>query len=364
MALLLVGLMLTACRPDPQTAPDQLNGTVLVWHDMGQEDAVVLDQVLTSFMDVHPDVRVKSLAVPSSELRQRFEDAVASGLGPDLLLGPSSWIKPLADQGRIQPIESLVEPDFWAQYVPASIAAAQYDGHFYAIPESLRMMGLYYNKSLVEKPPATLTDLMDQVVQGNKVGMSSDFADMFWGIGAFGGELEDENGQVVLDRGGFANWLVWLTTAQEGPNFLIDRDRETLRTLFGDRELAYLVDGSWAAQELQNLVGEDQLGVAPLPSGPIGPASPLLEVNAFMLSAASSQRQSELALKLAQFITNPEQATTLMRRGDRISASDRIQINPSVDPIAYPFAIQARNAIPFRNSLTMDTVIDGRFGGL
>ncbi len=188
--------------------------------------------------------------------------------------------------------------------------------------------------------------------------MSSAFSSMFWGIRAFGGELMDEDGRIILDRGGFANWLAWLAAAQPGPNFLIDRDRETLRTLFGDGELAYLIDGSWAAQDLRNLVGAEVLGVASLPAGPIGPASPLLETNAFMLSAASSERQQTLAVELAKFITNPEQATTLMRRGDRIPASSRILINPSVDPIAFPFVAQARNAIPYENTRTMDAVIN------
>ena len=354
--LISFSLLLNGCgaRQD-----DGLRGVVNVWHSWNPEQAAVLNQVLASFTDIHPDVTVRTTVIPREQLRSQFELSARSGLGPDLLFGPSSWIMPLADAKLILPIQDLIPEEVWGRFLPATAETIQYQGRNYGLPESLRLSGLYYNRRSVSTPATTLDQLVEEAKQGARVGMSPEFLEAFWGVQAFGGQLfAEEDERVILDDGGFANWLSWLNMTLDIPNIVLDKDSETLLSLFAEGELAYLVAGSWRRDELQAAMGEEILGVAPLPSGPIREAGPFLETDALMFSVASSFRQRQIAAELATFITNSEQQTVLMRRAGRIPTNILVRNNPSIDPIAHAFRVQARTAVPLRNSHGMDAVLE------
>jgi len=357
LLLLCVNSLIAGCANPFSTTTDSLQGTVLIWHTWDEEDSHVLNSIAASFTDIHPDVTIKTTSIREEALQERYEDAASEGLGPDLLLGPSSWIQPLADNGLILPAAKWSDTEFWERYLDSAIEASLYKGKIYGIPESLRVMGLYYNTELVDTPAKTLDELVVQANAGQRAGMSPDFIDIFWGVQAFGGKLFDGENRVILNQGGFANWLVWLKSAQESPYIVVDKDRETLTNLFLEGYLAYLIDSTEALKPLQDSLGQDILGVASLPSGPIAPAGPFVQANVFMFSRASSPNQAKIAQELAKFLTNVEQQTKFMRRAGRISANERVRINPSVDTIAHAFSSQARNGLPLHQNLAMQTVL-------
>ncbi len=353
--LLFLLFLLAACSSRGDNA---LRGSVLVWHSWEEEQAAVLDTVLENFVELNPDVNINTIYIPADRLLERYEVAAEAALGPDLVLAPSSFIRPLAEAGLIQPIGDLVGEAERDRYLPVALETVRYDDALYGLPESLRLMGLFYNKRLVTTPATTLDELEQQANQGRRPGLSTNFVDAFWGVQAFGGQLFDENGAAVLDRGGFANWLDWLKTAQENPNFVLSRNPASLTTLFAEEEIAYLVNEPDVLADLQERMGESVVGVAPLPSGPIGSAGPFVESNAFLFNIASSARQRELAVDLALFITNAEQETLLMRRAGRIPANRRVRVNPRVDTVAYSFFSQARSAVPLTNSARIQPVLE------
>lgn len=347
-------LLLASCGLGSST---ELSGVVNIWHSWDEEEAVVLNQVLTRFTDINPDVTIRATVIGVDQLRARFEQSATAGLGPDLLLGPSDWIMPLADAGLIRRVDTSVAPDFWARYLPASVETVRYQEAIYGFPESLQLAGFYYNRELVEEPPTTLDGLIEEANQGRRVGLSPAFTDAFWGVQAFGGQLFDENERVVLNDGGFANWLSWLSTTLDIPNIVLDKDSQTLANLFVDGELVYLIAGSWLRKDLADQMGEDVLGVAALPSGPIDAAGPFLKTDAFMMSVASSARQVKVSAALSSFITNAEQQTLLMRQAGSIPTNIRMRNNSSIDRVAYTFRNQARDAVPLRNTPNMDAVL-------
>lgn len=366
-------LLLSGCLPFARVDDSGLRGTVLVWHAWAEPSSTVLEGVLDSFIDLHPNVVIRSTYVPADRLQERFIIAAQSGLGPDLLLGPNRWIRPLADAGLIEPVNSDVPDNAWGRYLPVAVRSVQYDDSLYGIPQGLRTEALFYNTRLVRDPATTLDELLLQADAGQRVGISTDFLEAFWGVGAFGGRLFDDEQNIALNDGGFANWLSWLKTASETPNVVLGRDIDTLITLFEEEELAYLVGSTETLAALQAQTdaegeagtGEEQpnpladvLEVASLPSGPIGAPSPLIETDTFLFSVASSARQRRLAVELALYVTNAEQSVLLMRRADRIPANARVRINPRVDSMAYSFVASARTAVAFDNNIDMEMLIE------
>ena len=352
-------LVLAGCGDGPQADSNgDVSGRVLLWHSWNEAEEAVLSQIIERFMEINPDATVMIQGFESvEEMLQEFETDAPSGLGPDLMFAPSDEARSLVDYGLIRPIDKEIADTEMERYLRGAVESMTVNERLYGLPISLSTTVLYYNKRLVDSPPETLSDLIGEADAGRYIAIPDEFRNTYWGIQAFGGELFDEDGRVILDRGGFANWLAWLKTARDLPDILLDSDIIVLQERFLAGDAAYYIGSSQDLQVLATGLGEGALGVAPLPSGPIGPAGPLLGVEGLLFSSASSEGQAELALALAEFIANPEQSALLMREVQRIPANLSLNINPSLMPVMNNLSIQSRNSIALPNTGEVDTLL-------
>jgi maltose-binding protein MalE len=362
----LVSLLLLACGAEQPS--DELQGRMLLWHTWRNGDAAALNEVLATFNEIHPNVNIKQQQfTDAEELLTQFQVAADAGLGPDLIIASGQEVRRLADAHLLRPIDNAVDDTIIQRYDPAALDSLRYQNALYGLPVSMDTLVLYYDTALVEQPATTLDALLAEAAQGRIVAMTTNFTDAFWGVQAFGGSLFDDERRVILDRGGFANWLAWLKDARDAPGMLLDSNREVLRNRFIEDGVAYYIG---YASEYSAIVegteempgkGEDAVGVAILPAGPTAGAAPFLSVQAFLFSEVSSDNQRQLALELAQFVTNAEQQSTLMRETGLTPANNRVRVNPRLNPVVAIFTAQARAAVPILNIPEMDAVF--RFGG-
>ncbi|MBI1296166.1 extracellular solute-binding protein [bacterium] len=343
--VVVIAVFLTARTTYLELIPprEEPSGSILVWHSWPEEDTPILLDVVQRYIDLHPDAKIALSRVPPEDLLTRFEEAAGIGFGPDLLLAPSDYILPLAQSDLIMHV--VINEMVRDRFLPASLDALHYNGQLYGLPLTLHTSGLYYNRSIVEEPARTVDELLAAAQSGVEIGLSPSFENAYWGLRAFGGRLFNEEGRAILDQGGFANWLNWLSLAQDIPAFVLSNDQSALRTLFIEGQLGYLIDRSTAWDELSAGLDPSRIGVLPLPTGPTGSPAPLLGVNALLFSAASSSPQQVLAQDLAAFLTNVEQQTTFMRQTERIPANTRVRINARLSPVVASFAEQARASV-------------------
>ncbi len=210
----------------------------------------------------------------------------------------------------------------------------------------MQTSALYYNKDHVSEPPETLSALLEQADEGQKVALNTNFDAAFWGIQAFGGEMLDDQMRVVLNQGGFANWLTWLMQAGNAPNIILSRDEDTLKTLFTEGEVAYYVGNSSDLLDFQEALGEKVVGVSPLPAGPNNLAGPLLTTEPFFFGTDSSPSQTLRSRLLVQFLTNAEQQRKLAEQTGRVPANAQARINRRISPAVAAFVEQSKTAIP------------------
>lgn len=370
LSLLLLPLFVAACTFTQPPNPSTLQGRVLLWHAWPEPKAAALTAALTRFQALYPEVVVKQQAfATSAELLNQFQIAAAAGLGPDLILAPSQWIRPLQEANLLANIAATLPSTTIDRFWPAARTAMRYQGGIYGLPLAVDTMVLYYDRRLVEQPPATLDELLAAATAGQIVELSTSFVDAFWGVQAFGGQLFDSDGRVILDQGGFAEWLAWLETARATPDMILEGNRAALLERFIAGGVAYYVgatneydailagrttDTTAPAADNQAVIA--QIGVAALPGGPVLPAGPFLQTQGLFFSNASSVNQRVLALTLAQFITNAEQQTTLMRTTGLIPANRRVQVNASLEPVIAAILAQVRTAAPLPNSPLLDEV--------
>lgn len=349
----LIIMMLSSCRAGEETA---LKGRILFWHDWAAEDTAVLNELLAGFSALNPEVRVITVAVPSGTLRQRYQETAVMGLGPDLLILSDADVRPLADANLIRPLpDETINAD---KYLSTAIDSLRYQDNLYGLPLSLQPMALYYNEEQVLEPARTLDALLQDAQAGQAVAMNSGFFLSLWGLQAFGGSLFDIEGRVLLNQGGYTNWLNWLKTAQDAPGMILDRNDETLRDLFVSDRVAYYVGNPRALPDLREKMGTTRVRSTVLPDGPNGPAGPLLQVEAILINQSSSDHQVELALALADFLTNAEQNARLMREANRVPANRRVRVDQQTFPVIAGFAAQARTAIAVPQQPQMETLVD------
>lgn len=354
LALLFISIYAVSGRSDDGS----LQGRMLLWHAYSGVEAEAFQDLLTRFRDNHPDVTIMQQSFASSELLlEEYQGAVGAGLGPDVIVGPSSWIAPLARAGQIRPLNTELPENIWQRYTNATLNTVAYDDDRYALPLAFNTLALIYNRQVVSETVATTDGLERAAAEGDIVLMSTTFRDAYWGINAFGGQVFGENGAVVLNQGGFANWLAWLANFRNYPGVILDNNRDALRNRFIQGDAAYYIGYASELNAIIEGLGLENVDVTPLPAGPIANAQPLLEVTGFMFSPISSGNQHRLALAVTQFLSNAEQSGTLMRSVRAVPANQRVRINPRLNPIVSSFSTQARVAAPLLNSNAMETVL-------
>jgi arabinogalactan oligomer/maltooligosaccharide transport system substrate-binding protein len=275
------------------------------------------------------------LRVPGAELINRFETEAAAGGGPDLLLAANDNLGRDVRAGLLHSLDSAALDTRDA----ASLESMRVDGKLYGLPLTYSTIALYSNTARVTTPPATTQALLDAVKSGAKAVFIRSAYHNFGLFGAFGGRLLDEGGRCVADQGGFTEALAYMRELKAAGAQFVPSGREA-QELFRSGQADLTIDGDWLLADFRASLG-DQLGVAPLPAGPAGPARPLVASSGFFVSANSRQAENATALALA--LTDEQAQQQISSQTQLIPSSP--QITPA-DAAQAALASSARNGVP------------------
>ncbi|MFN3335111.1 MAG: extracellular solute-binding protein, partial [Caldilinea sp.] len=324
-------LLLSCSTPDARREGRFLpRNAILLWHNLTEPEATALDNVLDRYRRANPDVEIV-VQPQGPTMEEAFIRSVRSGLGPNLLLSNSANVRMLAEANSLVMLDDRVSEDVSARFLSVALRTLYYKGHLYGLPMAIDTQVLYFNRQLVERPAATVDQLMQEASSGQRVLMNSQFTDAVWSARTFGVDLFDVEGNPQDATGGAANWLTWMEQVRDIPGFIIDDNTPALRERFLRGDIPYYVGHSYELNMLNEVFGAD-LGVAQLPSGPAGSAGPLLTTSALLLNAMSSEHQLELSLDLARFISSSDQQAALMREANFVPANTRTRISEGLYP--------------------------------
>lgn len=341
----------------PTLTPD-LTGRIVLWHSWSEADGDALIEILAQFQAAYPTLVIDTLFVAYNDLPQSYTDAVLAGGGPDVLLTASWWLNDMVAAGVMQPLNELIVPNELAAYWPATLANLERGDQLYGLPTHFELVSLYYNQSLVSPAqlPATTDDWL-ALAQQNPVqggGLYASLYHLYWGFPAYGAQLFDQSGRVVLDQNdGAAAFLTWLNRMSKTPGVFVDADYGMLLDRFKKGEYAFFVDGPWAIDELRSALG-DNLAVTTLPAGSTGPAQPWLSAEGVFLNPRAVADQQQRALAFARFITGPNGGEILARTARRLPANRNAPVGE--DRLLHGFLQQAVNAQPMPALPEMENV--------
>ena len=161
-------------RPHGQTE-------LVVWGLPSGEETKGLDAQIREFERLHPEIRVRNLAMGAGGMNaQKLMTSIVGHVPPDLVRQDRFTIGDWASRDTFRPLDDLLDPNGGSnpksdpghidpdEYYPACWTEAVYEGKTYAIPDSTDDRLLYYNKALFreagldpEKPPQTWEELLD-----------------------------------------------------------------------------------------------------------------------------------------------------------------------------------------------------------
>lgn len=346
--IILVLIFLTSCSPKDadkisESQSQSIQGQILVWHSFEDKIQDMMQDSLNDYMQIYPNVRIVSEYIPSDQLEKQFRKQVNRGLGPDFVFTASGVIPSLVQDNLIPVIQDF---DF-SGYLPTAISHVRYQGKMYGIPTSVMTQTLCYNKKKVKLPPKTLTELLQQAKTGYSVGIWSNFVATFWGVQVFGGKSFDLQGNFVFDQKSWGKWMEWLKIAQNEPNMVFSDSIEGLEQGFINNRLAYVFCDSSQFPEYSQGLGKDNFGVALLPGEGNNPAGPFIYSRVILFNRISSPQQQQLAIKLAEFFTNPEQTRKRLSllEGSFIPADNNVNVNSRLFPREAILVQQSKTAI-------------------
>ncbi len=327
--MLIATILLSACGGGGGGA-SKTKGEVTFWHAYGTGSAE--EQALTKILDQAkadlPNITINVLQVPFNDIFNKYRTDVASGGGPDMFIAPNDSLGDDARNGLVADITDLAKGKL-GDYTKLSIDGMTVDGKLYAIPESLKAVVFWYNKDKIKTPPATTDDLKKLMEGGTPVGIAFSCYHMWGFYNAFGGKIFDDKWNIVADQGtGVVDTMTYLNDLYQiaKKNSWPKNDSDALAP-FTEGSISALTNGNWAMGDYRTALG-DKLGVAPLPTGPKGPATPLLGVDGFYFNPNSKNK--EAALEVALYLTNAKSQEVMMNDAGHVPANTKVKVT---DPL-------------------------------
>ena len=335
----------SSAAPDASSsaaASGGLSGTITLWHSYGSGggEGTAFLKALDAVKAANPGLTVNVAEQPFDQLFKKWEtDVAAGGISADMFIAPNDNLGSEARSGVLADLTSALQGKLDG-FSPVAVAGSQVDGKFYMVPESLKAVALWYDKSKVTTVPATTADLLTAVKGGLKLGLNQNAYHMFGFTGAFGGKLMDDSGKCIADQGnGFSDAFKYFQDLKAaGAKYYTNGDN--LKQDFQTGKLDAVIDGPWQTADFTKALG-DKLAVAPMPSGPGGKADPLTGTDGWYINP--NGKNIDLAVKLALALVGTSSEQIMTDGAGHVPAAPGVTISSD---IVKGFASAAADGLP------------------
>jgi arabinogalactan oligomer/maltooligosaccharide transport system substrate-binding protein len=338
--MLIASFVLAACG----TAAPAEKKVVTFWHAYGTGSAeeIALTKVLEQAKTDLPGYDIQVLQVPFNDVFNKYATDVAAGGGPDMFIAPNDNLGDQARNGLIADITELAKGKL-DKYSKLGVEGMTLDGKLYGIPETMKAVVMWYNKDLIPAAPKTTDELKALMEGGTPVSLSYGCYHHYGFFGAFGGKVFDDSWKVVADQGGVADAMAYLNDLYQisKTNGWPKNDGDGLAP-FKEGKMAIITNGNWAMGDYKAALG-DKLGVAPLPAGPAGAATPFFGVDGFYFNPNSQNK--EAALEVALYLTGASAQTIMMNEAGHVPVHADVKVS---DPLIQGLLDAFNSGVTFR----------------
>jgi multiple sugar transport system substrate-binding protein len=253
------------------------------WNGFTGGDGPYMQKLVDQFNSEEKKINVSMNTVEWETYYQKVPAAVQSGKGPDLGIMHIDQLSTNAARGVIIGLDdvasalNLKESDF----VPVVWKGGEYNGKRYGIPLDIHPLGLFYNKSVMEKagldpdsPPQTKSDYMAALEQMKGKGIQGHWMSPFLFTGGltfqaliyqFGGDLYNADAtKATFNSDAGVSALTWMVDVVKNGYSPKDVAQDAELTAFTNGDNAFMWNGIWNINPLDE-IKDLQWGAAPLP---------------------------------------------------------------------------------------------------
>lgn len=295
---------------------------------LGAEGTLVAKQ-LKRFMQLNPGIRVELQRTPddASQRHQLYVQWLNARVGnPSILQLDVVWTPEFAAAGWVLPLEKYGPAK--SEFFPATIAANTWAGKLYALPWFADVGLLYRRTDLVPREPQTLEELVADaqhakaqrggpryglVSQGARYeGLITGFVEY---LGAFGGRIIDDSGEVVVNRPEAVRALEFMRDElykwNVAPLDVLTWHEEEARFAFENGNAVFMRNWPYAVGAMSDTAQSKVIGkfaVTPMPksaTAPMGHSTAAL--GGAQLAINAYTEYPDAAYKLIAYLTAPEQ---------------------------------------------------------
>lgn len=363
---------------DPVAPVRERTITLVLWHAWPSPEQQTLATLVDNFNQSHAAIQVVPQAMSLATLTSELRAAALTGSGPHLMLLQSHTLGPLAQEQLLLPLDDLVSPAEQDMVVPTALRSAQIqdlEGNvsLYGLPVTFDTLALYYNKANLTVPPSD-TDTMLSTARGLTDATTQP---PIWGLAytlsldktvgyldAFGGQIFDETGNLVLadeGREGTERWLEWLLELRQDEQILAINDGIAVDTTLNAQEALMTIDWAHALPNYQELWGEN-VGVALLPTLSLEnqPPRPYVQSDVISVNArVADVEEQQAVLDFVRYLLTEDVQRALLDTGKQPALmSLRLNGDDVLQEAARVFREQARQGQAMPNSQLATIIYD------
>ena len=324
-AVFLFSLAIVGCERGPNK-----HETVLTFSGsaLGAEGTLVAKQ-LKRFMQLNPDIRVELQRTPddANQRHQLYVQWLNARVGnPSILQLDVIWTPEFAAAGWVLPLDKYDPAK--GEFFPATIAANTWAGKLYALPWFADVGLLFRRTDLIAREPQSLEELVSDAQAamakrgGPRYGIVSQAAryeGLITGfveyLGAFGGRIIDDSGEVVVNRPEAVRALEFMRDElykwNVAPLDVLTWHEEEARFAFQNANAAFMRNWPYAVGAMSDTAQSKVAGrfaVSPMPKSSTAPnGHSTAALGGAQLAINAYTEFPDAAYKLIAYLTAPEQ---------------------------------------------------------
>lgn len=337
------------------SATDSEPQTIEWWVPNWDEEAA--KKLIAKFEEANPNIKVDMVLTTWDTMENKIRVAFMSKEVPDVITDLESRVQNYAAQGFLMNLDSYYEQGPGKDdFITSALEINSYNGSVYGLPFRHDGSGVLYNKKMFRDAgldPEQFPKTWDEFVAaarkltkdgqygtawplGNQTNAVTRYLQLLYSEG--GDVLSADGKQAALNTPQAVTAMTKLTdTIKSGvaPKSTMELDNTTLRGLFVGEKIAMYVGGQFDIPPIKEENPNLELGTAVIP-GPAGMG--VSTVNGFSLLVPEASDKKDAALKLVDFIAQPENMAELTATfPGRKSA---LALPKFADPLLKPFADQ------------------------
>lgn len=149
----------------PAVAQDQIE--LRVWDQFtDQEASDAADAIYAAFTEQNPNIKITRESYSTDDMRKTVNTAISSGTGPDVIFYDAGlgFAGVLAQAGLLLPLDDMAQQYGWTDRIaPTALEGTMLGGKLYGLPLQVDLIGMYYNKSLLDQEGLTVPTTLDEL---------------------------------------------------------------------------------------------------------------------------------------------------------------------------------------------------------